>query len=92
MVHFALCYPDEQNVCNYCLTRMASLTDRFSGAEVVSVCSEAAIIALTDDPHTQLLTQAHLEKAIATTNRQITPDMLQYYERIRGAAASATGF
>lgn len=70
--------------------RLAELTDRFSGAEVVGVCSEAAIIALTDDPQTQLLTQAHLEQAVARTNRQITPEMLQYYQRIHAASVPAT--
>lgn len=66
--------------------RLALLTDRFSGAEVVGVCSEAAIIALTDNPQIETLTQEYLERAISQTNRQITPEMLRYYESIDASA------
>jgi AAA family ATPase len=55
-------------------------TEGFSGAEVVSICNEAAIFAIDEDA--EFVTQAHLVKAAEELKPQITQKMLQFYKEI----------
>jgi SpoVK/Ycf46/Vps4 family AAA+-type ATPase len=60
------------------------ITGGFSGAEVVAICRDAALLALeeTEDPMSELLpaiTMKHMLTAVNGTKRQITPDMLAFY-------------
>lgn len=52
-------------------------TDGFSGAEVVSICNEAAIFAIDED--TDFVSQVHLIRAAEDLKPQITQKMLQFY-------------
>jgi SpoVK/Ycf46/Vps4 family AAA+-type ATPase len=58
----------------------------FSGAEIVSICQEAAIFAIEEFDEMDGLTEGpkvcrrHLMKSIQVKNRQITPEMLEFYE------------
>lgn len=62
------------------ISELVQLTDGFSGAEVVSVFSEAAMLAVDRDE--QDLRKEHLITAIKNTVPQITPDMLDFYASI----------
>ena len=53
-------------------------TSGFSGAEVVSVCQEAAMLAM--DEGKLAVSMGHLDRAMRETKPQITEDMLNYYE------------
>jgi AAA family ATPase len=55
-------------------------TEGFSGAEVVSICNEAAIFAIDEDG--DFVTQAHLVKAAEELKPQITQKMLNFYKEI----------
>ncbi len=50
----------------------------FSGAELVAVCSEAAMLAIEQDR--QFLSQEHLSAAVRGIKPQITAQMLEFYE------------
>lgn len=70
-------------------TRMAELTAGFSGAEVSSVCTEAAMLAMdrihsspTSVRSEELVNNADLEMAINLVELQITPKMLSYYSAL----------
>ncbi|KAJ1820067.1 AAA+-type ATPase [Coemansia sp. RSA 2675] len=65
---------------------LAKLTDGFSGAEVVSLCQEAAIEAMTEDPDAQCVEPRHFERSLAGFKRRITPEMLQFYADFRAKA------
>ena len=58
--------------------RLVTLTAGFSGAEVVAVGCEAAMLAVDGDA--QFLTQVDLEAAISGIEPQITQDMLDFYK------------
>eukprot|EP01034_Spumella_vulgaris_P022298 gene22298-28414_t len=60
------------------LPRLVRLSEGFSGAEIVAVTSEAAMLAIEEDC-TQL-GEDHLLTAIAGIKPQITASMLQFYE------------
>ncbi|KAJ2755675.1 AAA+-type ATPase [Coemansia pectinata] len=62
---------------------LAKQTDGFSGAEVVSLCQEAAIEAMTEDPDAQCVEPRHFERCLAGFKRRITPEMLQFYADFR---------
>ena len=55
-------------------------TEGFSGAEVVALFSEAALLAIDED--CERLEERHVEEAISRTIPQITPDMIAFYENI----------
>jgi transitional endoplasmic reticulum ATPase len=57
----------------------------FSGAEIVSVCRDAALLAIEEDDEemnpddTLMIRMRHLIKAIEITPRQVTRAMLDFY-------------
>jgi SpoVK/Ycf46/Vps4 family AAA+-type ATPase len=64
-----------------------------SGAEIVAVCRDGALLALeeSDDLETQTTPQIqmhHLSAAIANMQRQITPEMIQFYASFRAGIGS----
>lgn len=57
---------------------LVKTTSGFSGAEVVAVCNDAALLAIDNDElH---VSQLHIEQAIGKIKPQITKDMLDFYE------------
>jgi SpoVK/Ycf46/Vps4 family AAA+-type ATPase len=62
-------------------------TDGFSGAEVAALCREAAMLALQEAVEAgrpaSTVEHRHFEHAVRATLKQITPDMLAFYEAFR---------
>ncbi len=62
-------------------------TEGFSGAEVAALCREAAMLALQEAVEAGraagTVEDRHFEHAVRATTKQITPDMLAFYERFR---------
>lgn len=65
---------------NINIQELITLSHGYSGAEVVSSCTEAAILAIEEN--SSLLEQRHLISVMRNLKPQITPAMLEYYERI----------
>jgi AAA family ATPase len=67
------------------LESVSERTEGFSGAEMVALCREAALCAVEEDPvGARWLRGKHMEEALLGWERQITPEMLDFY---RGYAA-----
>lgn len=65
------------------LDRLAARTERFTGADIRSVCEEAARQALSRGGRTgRLITMADLESAIEGTKPSVTLEMLREYQAI----------
>ena len=61
---------------------LAERSEGHSGAEIVSICREAALHAVGEDPSDLCtVTLAHFNKALAGCKRNITPAMTAFYER-----------
>jgi SpoVK/Ycf46/Vps4 family AAA+-type ATPase len=60
---------------------LVSSTAGFSGAEVVAVVSEAAMLAL--DRKCAAVTMEHLQEALRGIKPQITPEMLHFYQSMK---------
>ncbi|KAJ2827008.1 AAA+-type ATPase [Coemansia erecta] len=54
-------------------------TDGFSGAEVVSLCQEAGIEAMNENPDAQCVEMKHFDACLSRFKTRITPEMLQFY-------------
>ncbi|KAJ3118712.1 spermatogenesis associated protein 5 [Physocladia obscura] len=58
-------------------------TDGYSGAEVVSVCQEAAMMAIEEDENILTVSQRHFEAAINQVTPRITAEMISFYDGFR---------
>lgn len=69
------------------------LSGGFSGAELIAVCKDAALLALEEDDSNPTgdelpsIKMRHLLKAIKGMMRQITPEMIAFYESFRRAGS-----
>ena len=62
---------------------LAKATDGCSGAEVVSACQDAGLLAMNEDIDAAEVRMAHFVTAVGAIRRRITPAMLRRYERWR---------
>ncbi|KAJ5734195.1 ATPase [Penicillium malachiteum] len=68
------------------LDELATLTEGYSGAELVSICETAGDAALDDEEETlqeQEIQNKHFEYALSQVRRQITADVIASYENWR---------
>ncbi|KAI9512111.1 AAA family ATPase [Russula earlei] len=65
------------------LHTLATLTGGCSGAEITAICQEAALIAMREDIDTPFVPQRAFVAAAKALKRQITPELLQKFERWR---------
>lgn len=67
----------------------------FSGAELIAVCKDAALLALEEDEASPISTKLpsikmrHLLQAVKGMQRQITPDMIEFYESFRRSESAS---
>jgi len=71
------------------LQKLARLTKGYSGADIESICREAAIIALRRDINSKEVTFADFEKALKRIGPSITPDMDSWYRNFMKQARKA---
>ncbi|PWY98380.1 AAA-domain-containing protein [Testicularia cyperi] len=65
------------------LDKLATMTHGCSGAEVVSICQEAGLLAMDEDLNCDKVEQRHFEAAASSVKRRITSLMIQQYETWR---------
>ncbi len=71
------------------LRKLAGLTKGYSGADIESVCREAALIALRRDINSKTVTLADFEEALEKIGPSITPDMDKWYRNFMKQARKA---
>ncbi|KAJ2719489.1 AAA+-type ATPase [Coemansia sp. Benny D115] len=62
---------------------LATRSDGFSGAEVVSLFQDAAVAALTESPDAECVSMRHFDSCLAGFKKRITREMLQFYDDFR---------
>ncbi|KAL1742695.1 P-loop containing nucleoside triphosphate hydrolase protein [Schizophyllum fasciatum] len=65
------------------IAEIAHLTDGCSGAEIASLCQEAALLTMKRDLNAEFVPHDAFVEAAKKTKRQITPDVLQKFARWR---------
>lgn len=63
------------------IDELVDLSDGFSGAEVVAICSEAAYLAM--DSNDMYIRQKYLIEVIHSMKPQISPEMIKFYDDIK---------
>ncbi|KIR68042.1 AAA family ATPase [Cryptococcus bacillisporus CA1873] len=63
--------------------RLAEITEGCSGAEIVSVCQDAALAAMNESLDAPFVKGSHLVNSAHTVRRRITPDMIAFFEEWR---------
>lgn len=64
------------------LRELAELTSGYVGSDIESICREAAIEALRDDPETEEVEMRHFRQALESVRPTITDDIRGYYEQV----------
>lgn len=71
------------------ISKLSVESHGFSGAEIVSICREAALYAIEEidkmnhQGNEPMIKMKHIEQSIRNTKRQITPQMLDFYKTFR---------
>ncbi|EIW68257.1 hypothetical protein TREMEDRAFT_32265, partial [Tremella mesenterica DSM 1558] len=65
------------------VVELARLAEGCSGAEVASICQDAALTAMNEDLNAPYVKLSHLVHSAKTVRRRITPTMIEYYENWR---------
>ena len=68
------------------LDSLADKMQNFTGADVEAVCREGALIAMRAEKKS--VAKKHFEEAIARVRPTITPDMIEYYNKLEGLLTS----
>ncbi len=64
------------------LRKLAAMTEGYSGADLESLCREAALAALRRDTNAKYVSWADFQEALKLVRPSITPAMLKEYERV----------
>ncbi|GFN81813.1 spermatogenesis-associated protein 5-like [Plakobranchus ocellatus] len=67
------------------LEALVRATEDYSGAEVIQVCQEAALCALRENLKASTVQQQHFEAALEKVKPQISPELLQIYNKFSQA-------
>ncbi|XP_002737071.1 ATPase family gene 2 protein homolog A-like [Saccoglossus kowalevskii] len=65
------------------LESLVGNTGRYSGAEVVAVCHEAALAAMQEDIHAEFIMERHFKQALLAVTPRITEDLIEFYEQYK---------
>ena len=67
------------------MSELAKFSQGYSGAEIVSICREAALFAIEEvdtleNEEEPFIKMSHILRSIQSTKKQITPSMLSFYD------------
>ncbi|RIB15032.1 P-loop containing nucleoside triphosphate hydrolase protein [Gigaspora rosea] len=65
------------------IEELAIETDGCSGAEIISICQDAALCAMDEDLEAKEVRREYFMKALSSFTRRITPEMIQFYDKFR---------
>ncbi|GME88068.1 unnamed protein product [Ambrosiozyma monospora] len=86
----------EKNTKNYnlqnkesFLTKLSDMTDGFSGSECVFLCRKAGVNAVKEERDCKIVKEEHFLEAFKGIQKNITPEMLEYYRDFESKYAVA---
>ncbi len=65
------------------LEQIAKSIEGFSGADIESLCREAAMLSLREDMNSEIVALKHFELARKKVHASITPETMKYYEKAK---------
>ncbi|MBT4540689.1 CDC48 family AAA ATPase [Candidatus Woesearchaeota archaeon] len=73
------------------IKQLAKETEDYAGADIESICREAAILALRDDIKAKQVTKKYFEKAMEKVQPSVTPEIKKAYGDLQKMFSSAKG-
>ncbi len=73
------------------MEKLVEMTDNFSGADIASVCQEAAMIALREDTESKKVKLKHFEEAVKSIAPSISEEIMSGYEKFSKRYGKKTG-
>jgi len=64
------------------LERLADSTESYSGADIESLCREAAMFAIRKNEKATKVKEKHFDEAMKTVRATITPNIIKFYDKI----------
>ena len=61
---------------------LAAKTDNYSGADIESLCREAAMLAIRVDEKAKIVSKKYFDRAMENVRASITPNIVKFYDRI----------
>jgi transitional endoplasmic reticulum ATPase len=61
---------------------LAVKTDSYSGADIESLCREAAMLAIRVDEKAKIVSKKYFDRAMENVRASITPNIVKFYDRI----------
>ncbi|MDG6220956.1 MAG: CDC48 family AAA ATPase, partial [Candidatus Thermoplasmatota archaeon] len=65
------------------LEKLADMTEGFVGADIESLCREAAMVAIRENVDSKEVGQEHFEKALNSIRPSVNEETIKYYETIK---------
>jgi transitional endoplasmic reticulum ATPase len=65
------------------LQELVRRTDRYTGADIASLCRKAGLIALREDLEAEKIRMSHFLRAMEEVSPSVDPSVMEYYERVR---------
>jgi SpoVK/Ycf46/Vps4 family AAA+-type ATPase len=78
---FEICFKKTPIAGDVKVDVLSELTERFSGAEIVSVCQNASMLAIEEDMNVEKVSQRHFESAISQVIPRTTQEVLDFYSK-----------
>ena len=79
-------HTEDMPIGKFSLDDMAKPLSGYTGADIEAVCREAALIAMRAKRKT--ITRKHFEEAIDRVRPTVTPQMMEYYEKLQSMLTS----
>jgi transitional endoplasmic reticulum ATPase len=73
------------------LKSLAEKSEGYVGADIESVCREAAMLALREDLKTKVIKQKHFDDALKKVNPSVTKEVMDAYSELQKQFSSARG-
>ncbi|XP_042548941.1 ATPase family protein 2 homolog isoform X2 [Dipodomys spectabilis] len=73
------------------LDELVLQTDKYSGAEIIAVCREAALLALEEDFKVKCIMKKHFTQALRTVTPRISESLRQFYEHYQKKSGLHSG-
>ncbi|XP_012877565.1 PREDICTED: spermatogenesis-associated protein 5 [Dipodomys ordii] len=73
------------------LDELVLQTEKYSGAEIIAVCREAALLALEEDFKVKCIMKKHFTQALRTVTPRISESLRQFYEHYQKKSGLHSG-
>jgi transitional endoplasmic reticulum ATPase len=64
------------------IKHFADITENYSGADIESLCREAAMLAIRENEKATKIKKIHFDKALEGTRASITPNLIKFYNKV----------